>query len=87
MVRKTWIVICYYWVPWSIDSKHFKIIKKYECIFSLVNFFTNLKKCHFQFDKLKKLIFISKDWPIDPKVDCITLFSLVKLIEMDMELK
>jgi hypothetical protein len=33
------------------------------------------------------LIFISKDWLNDPKVDCITRFSLVKLIEMDMELK
>jgi hypothetical protein len=36
---------------------------------------------------LKFLIFIIKDLPNDRKVDCITVFSLVKLIEMDMELK
>jgi len=38
-------------------------------------------------NKFKILIFISKDWLDDPKVDCITLFNLMLFIEMDMELK
>ncbi len=45
------------------------------------------RKCCLQCDNFEILIFINKDWSNDPKVDCITLFNLVKLIEMDMELK
>jgi len=87
VVGKTLMIICYYWVPWLIDAKHFKIIKKYGCIFSLVKCFTNLRRCRLQFNNFKFFIFINKDWLDDPKVDYITLFNLMIFIEMDMELK
>jgi hypothetical protein len=36
---------------------------------------------------LKKLIFVSKIWPNDPKVDYKSFSNLAKLVEKDLELK
>ncbi len=52
-----------------------------EKIFSLVGMFANLKKCRLQLDNLNKLIFVTKNWPNDPRVSCSSPSSLIELIE------
>ncbi len=56
-------------------------------LLSLVDILKNLKRCHLQTDNLKKLIFVNKNWPNDPRVGCKSPFNLVKLIEKDLDLK
>jgi hypothetical protein len=46
-----------------------------EKIFSLVEILISLKKCHLQLNFLDKLIFVSKNWPNDPKIGCKSLSS------------
>jgi hypothetical protein len=50
-------------------------------IFSLVDIVTKKFKCHLQMTNLKKLIFVSKNWPNEPKVGYKSLFNLVELIK------
>jgi len=57
-----------------------------EFFFSLVGILTNLKRCHVQSDNLNKIIFVSKNWPSDPRVGCSSSFSLIELIEADLVL-
>jgi hypothetical protein len=54
-----------------------------KMIFSLVRLLTNLKKCCLQSKKIKRLIFVNKNWPNDFKIDCKPPFNLVELIEKD----
>jgi hypothetical protein len=51
----------------------------------LVGIFTNLRRCHLQSNNLNKIIFVSKNWPSDPRVGCSSLFSLIQLIETEWE--
>ncbi len=48
---------------------------------------TNLKRCHLQSDNLHKIIFVSKNWPNDPKVGCSSPSSFIELIEVDLVLE
>jgi hypothetical protein len=41
----------------------------------------------FTIKKLGELIFVSKNWPNDPRVDCKSLSDLVKFIAMDEQLE
>jgi hypothetical protein len=40
-----------------------------EKIFSLTNKLTNLRRCDLQLNNLERLIFMSKNWPNDPRFD------------------
>ncbi len=57
-----------------------------EKIFSLAKIFTNLRKCCLQSNNLDNFIFVSKNWPNDPRVNCSSPSSLTKLIEGDVAL-
>jgi hypothetical protein len=56
-------------------------------LLSLIDILTNLKRYHLQMNNLKKLIFVNKYWPNDPRVGCKSPSNLVKLIEKDLELE
>ncbi len=45
----------------------------------------NLKMCKLQSNHLKKLVFLSKNWPNDLKIGCSSTSNLVKLIEKNLE--
>jgi hypothetical protein len=57
-----------------------------EKIFSLVRIFTNLRKCCLQSNNLDNFIFVSKNWPNDPRVNCSSPSSLIELIAGDVVL-
>ncbi len=56
-------------------------------IFSLVGILTNLRRCHLQIENLKKLIFVNKNWPNDPRIGCKSPSNLVEFLEKDVDLK
>ncbi len=58
-----------------------------EKIFSLARILTSLRRCHLQSKFLDKLIFVSKNWPHDPRISCKSPFSLANFIENDLNLK
>jgi hypothetical protein len=60
---------------------------KTKIIFSLVGIFTNLRRCCLQSNNLDKIIFISKNWPNDPRVGCSSPSSLIELIEANVILE
>jgi hypothetical protein len=51
-----------------------------ECIFCLVGTLTSLRRCWLQYENLDKLIFVSQNWPNDPRVGCNMLSTLVEFI-------
>ncbi len=53
--------------------------------FSLRGILTNLRRCRLQPYNLEKLIFINKNWSIDPRDGCKSPFNLVELIEKDLD--
>ncbi len=55
--------------------------------FFLIGIFTNFWRCKFQWEILKKLIFINKNWPNDPRIYCKSPSSLVEFMEMDGDLE
>jgi hypothetical protein len=42
---------------------------------------TSLERCWLQSENLDKLIFVSQNWPNDPKVECNMLSTLLEFIE------
>ncbi len=62
----------------------FKLRKR---IFSLLGILISLRRCHLQSKNLDKLIFVSKNWPNDPKIGCKSPSSLADFIESDINLK
>jgi len=55
-----------------------------EHIFSLTGILANLKRCRLQSKNLdEKLIFVSQNWPNDPRLGCKTPFNFVKFIKKD----
>ncbi len=48
---------------------------------------TNLRRYHLQSNNLDKIIFVTKNWPSDPKVGCNSPSSLIELIEADFALE
>ncbi len=54
-----------------------------ELIFSLVGILTNLGRCCLQSKILEKLIFLSQNWPNDPRLGCKTPSNFVEFIEKD----
>jgi hypothetical protein len=59
---------------------------KIERKFSLFGIITNLKGCHLESNNLDKIIFVSKNWPSDHRVDYSSI-SLIELIEVDIALE
>jgi len=53
----------------------------------LLGIFTNLRKCHLLLDNLDKIIFVSKNWPSDPRMGCSSPSSVIELIEADLALE
>ncbi len=53
--------------------------------FPLTCIFTNLNRCCLQSNNLEKMIFVSKNWPSDPKVGCKSPSNLVELIQRDLD--
>ncbi len=53
----------------------------------MVGIIINLRKCCLQTIFLKKLIFINKNWPNDPKIGCKCPFNLLKFLEKDIDLE
>jgi hypothetical protein len=41
-----------------------------ECIFCVAGILTSLRRCWLQSENLNKLIFVSQNWPNDPRVGC-----------------
>jgi len=60
---------------------------KIERIFSSGNILTNIKRCCLQIKKLKKLIFVNKNWPNDPRIGPKSQFNLLEFLERDMNLE
>jgi hypothetical protein len=58
-----------------------------EKIVSLAGIFTSFKKCRLQLNFLNKLIFVSKNWPNDPRIGCKSPSSLANFIESDLNLE
>ncbi len=58
-----------------------------DVIFSLTRILTSFSKCCLQFKILNKLIFVKKNQPNDSRIGCKFSFSLVELIEIDVDLK
>jgi len=40
-----------------------------------------------QIENLKKLIFVNKNWPNNPRIGCKYPFNLLEFLEKDMDLK
>jgi len=57
-----------------------------ERFFSLANIRTNLKKCCFQSNNLKFLIFVNKSWPNDATMGCKARNNSIKLINFELDL-
>ncbi len=55
-----------------------------KAFFSLTGILTNLKRCHLQLENLEKLIFVSKNWPCDPRDGCKLPSNLVELIQTNL---
>jgi hypothetical protein len=49
--------------------------------------FTNLGRCHLQIENLEKLIFVSKNWPNDPKIGCKSPSNLLEFLKRDVHLE
>jgi hypothetical protein len=56
-------------------------------IYSLIEIFINLRKCHLQLNNLDKLIFVNKNWPNDLNVGCKSFYNLVEFIAIDAYLE
>jgi hypothetical protein len=69
------------------NLRHVSLQIGIERIFPLAKIFTNLKKCHLQYDNLNIFIFVNKKLSNHPKIGCKPFFSLVELIEIVMELE
>jgi len=46
-----------------------------------------LTSCHLQLENLKRLIFVKKNWPNYPRIDCKPPFNLMELIEKGLDFK
>jgi hypothetical protein len=57
-----------------IETKH---------IFSLVEILVSLNRCWLQSKNLDELVFVSQNWPNDPRVECNMPSTLVEFIEKD----
>jgi hypothetical protein len=58
-----------------------------ERIFSLIGILTSFRKCCLQLKNLDNLIFVSKNWPNDPRIGCKSPFNLIDFIESDINLE
>ncbi len=58
---------------------------KIKRFFSLRGILTNLRRCRSQPYNLEKMIFINKNWSIEPRDGCKPPFNLVELIEKDLD--
>jgi len=56
-------------------------------IFFSVGILINLRRCHVQLYKFKKLIFVKKNWANGFKIGYKSLFDLIELIGIDANLK
>jgi len=54
---------------------------------SFTRILTNLRRCHFQPENLKKFIFGNKNWPNDCRVGCKSHFNLLEFIGIDANQK
>ncbi len=55
--------------------------------FFLRRILTNFRICKLQTENLENLIFLSKNWPNDSKIECKASSNLVEIIEMDGDLE
>jgi hypothetical protein len=58
---------------------------KIERIYTLVGILTNFRKCHWQIENLKKLIFVNKNWFNDLKIGCKPPSNLVEFLKRDID--
>ncbi len=58
-----------------------------ERIFSLVKILTNLRRCKLQSKKLEIVTFVNKNWPKDPRIGHKSPSSLLKFIDIDINLE
>jgi hypothetical protein len=60
-----------------------------EKIFSLTEFFTSFRRCHFQLGNLDKLNFVNENWPDGLRIGCKDPFNLLEWIgivaDLDLE--
>ncbi len=56
-----------------------------KIIFPLNGIFTSIRKCRLQLENLDNLIFVNKNY--DPRISCKSSFSLIDVIEMDVNLE
>lgn len=60
---------------------------KLRDVFFIVGILANLRRCYFQSENLVKLIFASKNWLNDERMDCKTPNKLVELIVFETNLE
>jgi len=58
-----------------------------ERFFSLDAIIISFKRCHLQSENLDKLIFVNRHWPNDLRIHYQSLFRLVELIEINVNLE
>jgi len=58
-----------------------------KIFFSLVDILTNLSTCSLCLEKFKIIIFVSKNWFNDPRLNCKSPCNLIKIIEINEQLE
>jgi len=84
MVRKAWSHVSYNWFFGSSILKHCKVTNWNIIFFSLKGILTNFRRCHLQSENLEKIIFVSKNWPNNPRDGCKPPSNLVELIKTNL---
>jgi len=54
---------------------------------SIVEILIKLRRCHLQSNNLKKLIFVNKNYPNDPIINCTSPFNSIEFIGRDADFK
>lgn len=66
--------------PLVVPRSHIKM----EQSFSLIGILTNSWQCRLQTNNLKRLIFVNKNWPDDPKFGCCALENMGRWLRLKL---
>jgi hypothetical protein len=73
-------------LAWQIQGV-VRITNKGKSFFSLVDILTNLWRCCLCLENFKIIIFVSKNWFNDPRLNCKSPRNLIKFIEINEQLE
>ncbi len=84
MVGKTWSLVSYSWFFGPSNLKHCRVTNWNWKIFFFSRHTYKPKEASFTIRKLRKIDFVNKNWPSDPKVGCKPPSNLVELIQTNL---